>query len=31
MKKMLNYDFKLFKLRVDLVGVGVKNIFIIGN
>lgn len=31
MKKILNHDFKSFKLRVDLVGVGVKNTFTIGN
>lgn len=31
MKKNLNHDFKSFKLRVDLVGVGVKNTLTIGN
>lgn len=31
MKKILNHDFKSFKLRVDLVGVGVKNTLTIGN
>lgn len=31
MKKFLNHDFKSFKLRVDLVGVGVKNTLTIGN
>lgn len=31
MKKILNHDFKTFKLRVDLVGVGVKNTLTIGN
>lgn len=30
MKKILNHDFKSFKLRVDLVGVGVKNTLTIG-
>lgn len=30
-KKFLNHDFKSFKLRVDLVGVGVKNTLTIGN
>lgn len=30
-KKILNHDFKSFKLRVDLVGVGVKNTLTIGN
>lgn len=31
MKKILNHDFKSFKLRVDLVGVGVKNTLTIGT
>lgn len=31
MKKILNHDFKSFKLRVDLVGVGVKNTLTIDN
>lgn len=31
MKKIWNHDFKSFKLRVDLVGVGVKNTLTIGN